>query len=71
MHTGHMNTKTAQTLIARRASKGYSAAQSHAFLAELVATFSPSNLGYALHYNGFATERACERVAAELLNGRA
>lgn len=66
-----MNTKTAQTLIARRVSKGYSAAQSRDFLAELVATLSPSNLGYALHYNGFATERACERVAAELLNGRA
>ena len=60
-----MNTKTAQTLIASRVSKGYSAAQSHAFLAELVATD-----GLAIGVVA-TTERACERVAAELLNGRA
>jgi len=53
--------------IARRVRGGGNPAESEALLRELVAEFAPQNLGYALHYNGFATERGAERLAAALL----
>lgn len=61
-----MSERIIEAAIARRVRGGASEAGSRELLAELVRDFAPSNLGYALHYNGFATERGAELLAAAL-----
>lgn len=53
-----MTTRTTEALIARRVHQGANEDQSRELLAELA---------YALHYNGFATERGADAAAAELV----
>ena len=53
-------------MITRR-SKAYSVdaiARATAEFEQLIAEISPTNWGYALHYNGFATQGTAAQVAA-------
>jgi hypothetical protein len=51
------------SMITRRASKGYNASESRAMLNELIASHSGDNLAAALVYNEFATAAQAARFA--------
>lgn len=53
------------SMIARRASKGYSANESRTMLAELIRSHSGDNLATALVYNEFATATRAAKFAAK------
>lgn len=57
--------KTMNSMITRRASKGYNASESRAMLNELVRSHSGDNLVTALVYNEFATEAQAAKFAAK------
>lgn len=57
-------------MIDRRVKKGNNREESIELLNELIRGFHPKNLGYALWYNDFCTERTCEKYAKILLEGR-
>lgn len=61
-----MSDRIIAAAIARRARAGFNAAESAELLEELAEAHAGDNLGYALHYNGFATERGAELLAAAL-----
>jgi hypothetical protein len=68
MSTSVRATQAARKAIARRVSKGHDVQRSTELLTELTDTLSGDNLTAALVYQGFATARAADAVAAALLN---
>lgn len=55
-----------EKLIARRASKGFNAAESATMLTELIEAHEGDNLEFTLVYNEFATERGAAKFVAQL-----
>lgn len=58
-----MTTTAEAKMIARRAKKGYTLADSQALLAEIIEAHEGDNLVVALVYNEFATEAQATRYA--------
>lgn len=62
-----MSDRIIEAAIARRVRYGCREDESRALLQELVRDFAAGdNLAFALHYNGFATARGAELLAAAL-----
>ena len=64
MYVYTMNTNRTAQMIARRASKGFNAAESAVLLADLLARHAGENLVAALVFDGFATEGTARRAVA-------